>query len=663
MACCGSELNNITDPTQEDLETLHWLILDKGSKDCDEENKLVGFNTNNLTSESEDENNSIASTTSQGSAKVITSSIGVFKDIRKKFDENGVHGNLNQVATVSNNTFTDEWSEHAHLPSDAELIKTNVLHVDSSLISKKRKKRSEETGKCEVLTSQDKAVNYYPPTSTLTTNTSPLTVAKRYKSSMDIEDDDSTRIPTLEELENQFRMYDEEKQVPETAVIVNLLQRMRINLSVQDNVSSDSLKEQLEIEKQKLKTEMERDVQLAFQQYEQRIDKLEAQLSEQKLKLKLTADISQHQHLVIADIHKKLDNIELALVKRSAILTGLSFSDNKEELLFQLQDFITTTLKTSASIEDVYSIGEKVPKPIVIQFGSQEEKRNVFRNKSKLQHVVGYNKQAVYLNDYLPTSVNEKKRRERDIIKVNKTATEGKMQIERAKGALKIGKETYKKKISVPSPAQILDLTAKEIQETLDVSTTKGQTINIQDCQITAYGMDVLNFQQIRQGYLKLKMLHAKARHIVCVYYLPGKQPYFERDFQDDGETGVGRAILEEMVKGKIQNKCIFAVRYCGEDKLGSKRIPSYINAVRELLKEHPYNTITKNEQRLQDKHPQQNNTQSDPDQTYRKQDTMTPERVKEKSQFTPKKLPRAGSQPPKQPDHAMFPVFRSSQP
>ena len=372
-----------------------------------------------------------------------------------------------------------------------------------------------------------------------------------------------------------------------------MLQRIKI-----DN-GKESITGVLRDEKRILKDEMERDIQQAFEQYENRIQKLEMQLKDQKLKTKIMGDLIHHQELITGDLTRRMDNVELALAKKSAILTGLNFSDDKKQLITQLHEFFIEALNASATIEDAYTMGEKTPKPVVIQFATQEGKSNIFRNKSALKNIFGENQRKVYLNDYLPGGISDKKRRERDIIKTNNQAGDSKVEMEKVKGGLKIGQEMYKKKVSVPTPSDLLDLNSGEMESILDLPTTKGPSVISKDSKLIAYGLDVTNYQQIRQGYKKIKILHAKARHIVCAYFLDGKQPYFERDYQDDGEQGAGRMLLENMIKSRIHSKCFYIVRYCGEDKLGSLRFTTYLKAVQELLREHPYNHIVKEEQRL----------------------------------------------------------------
>ena len=54
-------------------------------------------------------------------------------------------------------------------------------------------------------------------------------------------------------------------------------------------------------------------------------------MQKQDAKISLMSDIIKNYQDVIQDLMRKMDNVELAQAKKSAILTGLSFSLAKKE--------------------------------------------------------------------------------------------------------------------------------------------------------------------------------------------------------------------------------------------------------------------------------------------------------------------------------------------
>ena len=134
----------------------------------------------------------------------------------------------------------------------------------------------------------------------------------------------------------------------------------------------------------------------------------------------------------------------------------------------------------------------------------------------------------------------------------------------------------------------------------MQIKTTKGPSITEQDSVFVPYAIDVSDHVLIRQAYHKIRLLNAKARHVICAYFLPGEhEKYYNRDYVDDGEHGAGRQLLKRMEDSGISNKAVFVVRVCGKEKLGATRFAGYINAAQKLLEKHPYNTITKQRQIL----------------------------------------------------------------
>ena len=158
--------------------------------------------------------------------------------------------------------------------------------------------------------------------------------------------------------------------------------------------------------------------------------------------------------------------------------------------------------------------------------------------------------------------------------------------------------------MQVPEPTDLLKLTTVELDEIMETKVLKGPQIRDKDSIFIPYGIDVDNFEYIRKAYLKLKLVHAAARHIVCAYHLPGpdSQKHLNSDSCDDQENGVGARLLQEITENNIFNKAIFVVRYCGKEKLAENRHSAYIDAVRQLLEQKPYNEILQKKQTLQKK-------------------------------------------------------------
>ena len=234
---------------------------------------------------------------------------------------------------------------------------------------------------------------------------------------------------------------------------------------------------------------------------------------------------------------KRLDSLELANARRAAVLTGPSFSMKKQERIREICDFLNQELEVFVRIEDAYTLGGGPQSPTVIVFQTMQDKETVFGKKSKLQDTSNNLGKPVFLNHYLPACENEKRKHERKIktdIKYSKE--EKKPEVTFSKGAVYVGAEKYTKKVTAPSPTDLLKYTVQELDKIMEQKTMKGPTITEKGNTFIPYAMDVNDFQAIRDGYLKLRLIHAPARHIVCAYHLPGQdaQKHLNSDSCDD---------------------------------------------------------------------------------------------------------------------------------
>ena len=115
------------------------------------------------------------------------------------------------------------------------------------------------------------------------------------------------------------------------------------------------------------------------------------------------------------------------------------------------------------------------------------------------------------------------------------------------------------------------------------------------------YCIDTDNIQTVREAYFKVRLLHAKAKHIVCAYNLPAaaSKQHLYQDYCDDGDHGVGAILLEAMKKSKVTHKAYFIVRHCGKDKLNKERFTAYLKAAQQLTLSKPKNIFLGIEQAL----------------------------------------------------------------
>ena len=125
----------------------------------------------------------------------------------------------------------------------------------------------------------------------------------------------------------------------------------------------------------------------------------------------------------------------------------------------------------------------------------------------------------IYINDFVPTNTQEKRRKEREIVL---QAEEAKKKVEYVRGKLHIQGQKYTPKIQVPTPKDLINLDQSDFQAMQKLQYKKSNNIQQQGSIFTAYLAKTANFQQIRQYYIKMKIIQPIARHIPCAYIIQG---------------------------------------------------------------------------------------------------------------------------------------------
>ena len=140
-----------------------------------------------------------------------------------------------------------------------------------------------------------------------------------------------------------------------------------------------------------------------------------------------------------------------------------------------------------------------------------------------------------------------------------------------------------------------------ELNTIFSVQINRDDSTYIQGNMFTAYTMCSNNFTEINRAYMKLRLDHADARHIVGAWYIPGAKDYDVNDGCDDGESGAGAALARLLKEHEIQNRVVFVVRKCG-DKLQQERIKQYIQAATNVINRFSENHLASKNQHVDQK-------------------------------------------------------------
>ena len=157
-------------------------------------------------------------------------------------------------------------------------------------------------------------------------------------------------------------------------------------------------------------------------------------------------------------INDRVGKLETNSMKKSTVLTGLITSTKKDECVKELYYFMENEMGVSdIEIEDVFFLNRATTSPMVITFSSLNDKRLVMANAVNLKGLENEDGKPFFMSNYLPAEINERKRRESDIIFQNMNAEEGdKLTMIRKAGRLLIEETPYEKKVTPPSNQALL---------------------------------------------------------------------------------------------------------------------------------------------------------------------------------------------------------------
>ena len=158
----------------------------------------------------------------------------------------------------------------------------------------------------------------------------------------------------------------------------------------------------------------------------------------------------------------------------------------------------------------------------------------------------------------------------------------------------------YQPPVKAPEPRQILSVPKIRLNYYLQMLIQTGPELTTNGNRFIGYAIDTLNHEMVNDAYLKIRLIHPEARHIMCVYDVPCENDWERSGACEDGEAGSGRTLLRVLKDNNITQHAIFIVRYCGE-KLGPKRF-QYIKEVAEgTIRMNPFNSATQKNQYILD--------------------------------------------------------------
>ena len=327
--------------------------------------------------------------------------------------------------------------------------------------------------------------------------------------------------------------------------------------------------------------------------YDSKVSALQEQVKNLRRENFVLDRVAKMSLQTISDLNNRVAKLELNVSRKTVSISGLIvYSKNKDEIVREVEYFFESELNLRLRLEDVYFVGQGDPPICIVIFSTLQDKREVMRNKSMLRNTQNSQGKPIFINEFWTTEANEKRKVKRDIfIQNQEKPAEDKISMGYVGSKLYIGTKTVyeAKRVKTPLPTEVLDLEICKLNRVLRLIIGRGDEILCDRSRFIGYSAPVHSFEEIQEMYLKVKLIHPSADHVICAYSTDFDQnELFNSDFCDDGEHGAGRQLLNYMKEKDIHNRVIFVVRFFGGEKLGTKRFECILKAAESVLNNSP---------------------------------------------------------------------------
>ena len=191
------------------------------------------------------------------------------------------------------------------------------------------------------------------------------------------------------------------------------------------------------------------------------LTKVRADLALQKYRNQVLMEVCDNLNIELQDLNQRMENMELNNAKRMVIVSGLDPpSSKKEDLIGFLEEFLAYLLGSS----------------VVIEFQNAYDKWAVMQRKTALKNY--HSEVRIYINDYVPITTQEKRRRERKIkidIKENEDPQVRKLTVEYTKAGLTVQGRPYRKMINPPTPKDLVGLEVDDIDKLMQIKLKRSK--------------------------------------------------------------------------------------------------------------------------------------------------------------------------------------------
>ena len=130
-----------------------------------------------------------------------------------------------------------------------------------------------------------------------------------------------------------------------------------------------------------------------------------------------------------------------------------------------------------------------------------------------------------------------------------------------------INKKPVKQHIKVPTIQEVFNMSVEEQTKSADIVFTSSESTTDKGSVFKGHTLRINNSTDIHTALKKLKLLYPESNHMIFAYRMKSYT-----GFDDDGEYGAGRKLLNILEDGNFHNTLLFITREYGGIHLGQHR-------------------------------------------------------------------------------------------
>ena len=279
--------------------------------------------------------------------------------------------------------------------------------------------------------------------------------------------------------------------------------------------------------------------------------------------------------------HEELLDLKSRSMRDNLVLHGLK-EEKGENLKETFQNVLKEGLKIDKAvpIDRIHRLGKLVQgrnRPVVVKFSAYQDRELVMEKKKNLAQT----KPDLHFSPQFPEEVRDRRNRAYDVQKQYDPKTV-KTKLLHDKLLFVDSGTTFKEKVQLPKADSVLS----EVDSTQNkVDVKHSATIHGHNNTLVARAAGASTLKEARDAVRTIVSQPdvIRARANVMVYRIQTDNDKVTDGYDDDGDTGVGKQVLQLMRKNNVKNVVVVVTRD-GNAKMGPQRFAQATECVKDVL-------------------------------------------------------------------------------